>query len=316
MKIERAYVTLMGGLGNQIFQYAAALSLNPNEIFLVTNIGDPRKSHGLEDIFYFRLQDNVKEVKIEKSKKIISKLLNFLLRKNLQNKKNFFISKTLSLFTQMGKWLLSLRINLKIDLFIDTDLGYGSKVVSKYRNIYLHSYFQSYLFVSQKSVMEKIRDLQLIETSSILTEYIDRAMRTHPLIVHVRRGDYRNESQFGLLNEKYYEKAIDAIADRREISEIWLFSDEPHVAKFLIPEKYRTKLVEIPHFDDKPSTTLELMRYGSAYVIANSSFSWWSAMLSKSSDPLVVAPSVWFKSMQQPRYLIPESWIRIESHFE
>jgi hypothetical protein len=57
--------------------------------------------------------------------------------------------------------------------------------------------------------------------------------------------------------------------------------------------------------------TLEIMRLGKAYIIANSTFSWWGAMLSKSENPLVICPDIWFKSQAEPLDLIPSSWKRV-----
>ena len=50
------------------------------------------------------------------------------------------------------------------------------------------------------------------------------------------------------------------------------------------------------------------MRYGHGYIIANSSLSWWAASLSHAKNPLVVAPSPWFKQIGTPNKLIPDNW--------
>jgi hypothetical protein len=55
------------------------------------------------------------------------------------------------------------------------------------------------------------------------------------------------------------------------------------------------------------------MRLGEGYVIANSTFSWWGAYLSRSSNPLIIAPRPWFSKVESPRDLIPDSWLTIET---
>jgi hypothetical protein len=64
----------------------------------------------------------------------------------------------------------------------------------------------------------------------------------------------------------------------------------------------------VPDKDISPSETLELMRYGRAYVIANSSFSWWGAYLRMNHRASVYAPKKWFKGMEDPADLIPPDW--------
>jgi hypothetical protein len=71
----------------------------------------------------------------------------------------------------------------------------------------------------------------------------------------------------------------------------------------------------IPEIDRSPAATLEVMRFGAGYVIANSSFSWWAAFLSKKPDVEVIAPQPWFQGMDEPRDLIPPNWQRIEAGY-
>ena len=58
-------------------------------------------------------------------------------------------------------------------------------------------------------------------------------------------------------------------------------------------------------------TTLEKMRCGSAYIIGNSTFSWWGSFLSHSINPPTIAPEPWFTGMNDPNELIPPEWIRM-----
>ena len=54
------------------------------------------------------------------------------------------------------------------------------------------------------------------------------------------------------------------------------------------------------------------MSLGRAIIISNSSFSWWSAFLSKEAS-LILAPRKWFKGIQDPKDLLPPEWITLES---
>jgi hypothetical protein len=54
------------------------------------------------------------------------------------------------------------------------------------------------------------------------------------------------------------------------------------------------------------------MQFGGAHIIANSTFSWWGAYLSRSTK-IVIAPGSWFKDLEEPLDLIPPEWKRIKN---
>jgi hypothetical protein len=100
-----------------------------------------------------------------------------------------------------------------------------------------------------------------------------------------------------------------------DISEIWIFSDDTEIAK---------KLLEIPislnPFWLEPEShdtlaTFDLMKSGNAYIIGNSTFSWWAASLAYSKPEIVIAPSPWFAGMKEPKDLISPNWLRKSTHF-
>jgi hypothetical protein len=110
----------------------------------------------------------------------------------------------------------------------------------------------------------------------------------------------------GVLDVAYFKKAIAKIRVSRPDVEVWVFSDEPRVAYALLRASGITHLREIPEFP--PGETMELMRYGSAYVISNSTFSWWGAVLKYDKSAAVWAPRPWFKSQRSPEALYDENW--------
>jgi len=62
------------------------------------------------------------------------------------------------------------------------------------------------------------------------------------------------------------------------------------------------------NIDNSSASTLEAMRFGRGYVIANSTFSWWGAYLSHTDHAEVIAPDPWFQGMDSPDSLIPRNW--------
>jgi hypothetical protein len=129
-----------------------------------------------------------------------------------------------------------------------------------------------------------------------------------PLIVHVRLSDYRVEDNFGIPSKSYYSSAINNQIQMGSYKKIWLFSDEPKEAIAFIPEDYLDLIRNISLEVTDPICTLQVMRLGHGYVIANSTFSWWGAYLSRSENPNVIYPKPWFQGMPDPIELCPPSW--------
>ena len=92
---------------------------------------------------------------------------------------------------------------------------------------------------------------------------------------------------------------------------IWVFSDEIEKAKEFIPRKYFDYCRWINDDGESAVETLEKMRLGSAYIIGNSTFSWWGAFLSYTQNAPIIYPSPWFIGIDDPNQLIPANWVEI-----
>jgi hypothetical protein len=311
MKRKYARISLLGGLGNQLFQLAAVMSVDSESRQLDASFSSVRRTGDLEDIFYFTLPQGVNRIAPMERYFLLQKGFNFILRFCLSEKGGWLkslLSLNLNIFSNL---LLRERFSLQVG----ENLGYVLIDQAKDKNLHLHGYFQSYKYIQSDHVFKQLMQIELVSDNEELQKYRKISETLRPLVVHIRRGDYKTESNFGLLSARYYENAIDLIWDPQLFEEIWLFSDEPKLAIELIPDRYRDYVRIIPDLDGIAASTLEIMRLGAGYVIANSSFSWWGAALSKSPNVRVVAPSKWFKAMNDPLDLIPPNWTKIPSDF-
>lgn len=133
--------------------------------------------------------------------------------------------------------------------------------------------------------------------------------------LHVRRGDYiRNPSTHafhGVCSPAYYAAAVSLIAAKAPDSRFLVFSDEPDWARKNLRLDWPVSVVE--HRPGcSPHDEMWLMSRCSHHVIANSSFSWWGAWLCEEARKTVVAPKAWFSDPSlDTADLVPESWIRI-----
>jgi len=128
--------------------------------------------------------------------------------------------------------------------------------------------------------------------------------------VHVRRTDYDtpvNRDYHGLMPMEYYEEAVRILygASRPDDVTFIICSDDPQWCEenFKWPKKIISR--EEPGIID-----MFLMSYCGDHIIANSSFSWWSAFLGKSHSKRVVCPKKWFNNAPvNSRDVACEGWI-------
>lgn len=306
MRINR--VSLMGGLGNQLFQYAFAILLSEKthkKAVLDPNIASIRlNSRGEAELDSYVLCNQVSILKVSGYQRVIRKIFGFGIRRYLENGK--FRSKIA--FNSISALASAYQFKqIGIPKFA-TNIGYDGLEIKSFHNSYV-GYFQSHLYTDEvKVILKSIRPKTL---TIDLQTYETKAKIDYPLIVHVRLTDYRTEDKFGLLNETYYHEAISVQLDRQNYKKIWLFSDEPKEALMFIPAQLHGMTENISEKVSTTVETLEIMRLGRGYVLGNSTFSWWGAYLSHNENPLVIYPSPWFAGMPDPDNLCPPEWLPI-----
>jgi hypothetical protein len=302
-------IALTGGLGNQLFQLAAALSCaGSGTVHILKQQGNPRKNiSGDPELFSFSLPKNVRVIKGGYFKWFSSKIIGFNLRMGFKPTKwelrllpviHFVSSATLFLLT--GRfWSIASGNNL----------GFPTSLNLR-RSTLLIGYFQTDRFIQQIGVDKFIGSPAI--TTSLVEEYRKLSEIEKPLVMHVRLGDYRNELNIGILSDNYYFANYQFLWSTGKYQKIWLFSDEPEEAIKLFDSSLIPYVRVIDSQNLSSAQTLEVMTFGKGYLIANSTFSWWGAYLSKTANAEVIAPMPWFKNLPEPRYLVPKNWNRAE----
>jgi hypothetical protein len=210
-------------------------------------------------------------------------------------------------------------LNRITKLHVSPVVGYDKSLEASIPGDYIVGYFQTHVYLDELRLVNKMPQLSLAEKSTWFRDRLQEMEETNPTVLHVRRGDYlldKNNS-IGVLSVEYFLNSLRVLESRFENQTrgkpIWIFSDQPSVVKKEfngIPEFESAKFIETPPGSD-PAETLILMSSASSIVISNSTFSWWSAALSRGAK--VVAPSKWFKRSEDPQDLIPANWLRAES---
>lgn len=316
--MSKVAAQITGGLGNQLFQFAAALSLvevNSEPVYIEQKLGKPRgEVRGTADIFGFTWPETVNIIKLDNRRlsNFMSRVTGFCLRMGVTPSKLESIRLVNRFIIFLASILLSLFLRERKRILIGRGVGY-TELRNKSSVPYLVGYFQSYLYA--ESNREHLMKARIQKIGPELKELNLVAEAEMPLIVHCRFGDYLLENDFGIPSREYYQAAITSLLTKKIYKSIWVFSDDLTRAQEKIETKNLLPIRWISTVDNSDVSTFQAMRLGRGYVIANSTFSWWAAYLSLNPIADVVAPNPWFMGMDDPANLIPPTWRRLDAGY-
>lgn len=290
-------VKLMGGLGNQMFQYAFGKYLaikNNTELKLDTSFlldRSPKKEHFVYrdydlSIFNIDVPFATEEEVISYTKRTSNPFLEKILTKVLGTKKSY---------TK------------------DMELHFLAKHLNAPKDSYLEGYWQSEKYFEEISDILKQNDFSfktpLMSNSKELNQKIEAA---NAVCINVRRGDFVTNSFHGAMGVDYYAQAEKILLDKYSDVEFFVFSDEIDWCKENLKFDVPTTYVSHEYAGKKFQDYLRLMAACKHFIIPNSSFAWWAVWLCSNDDKMVIAPKKWINDPNNSMNdLIPSSWIRI-----
>lgn len=292
---NKVIVRIEGGLGNQLFQYAAARSL-------ADRIGSELALdlRGLAVNGDRKFQLNLYQIRAEIANEGELSLLPDP-RKSRVGRLHSYLSHRLPLI-------------FSHPVFWPRDFSFDENFYKIERPVYMVGYWQSEkYFVWNKNNLKK--DFCLKSLDPVIITIANEIQRVNSISLHVRRGDYlSNDSAnkfHGLCGLYYYEKAINEIRKRVVDPKLFIFSDDLAWARENIKTDIPISFVDVATIENG-YLDLELMRLCKHHIIANSSFSWWGAWLGESKDQTVYAPSPWFADSEtNSDDIVPAHWIRL-----
>jgi len=303
------YVSLIGGLGNQLFQLAFALTKSPErEPNLLSGLSYVRRSDvGKPEIFSFTVGEIASHFEIQPDI-WIERIHNALVRLSVEKKSKPAAKVLLTIGVVALSRLISKRLHVdRIKIRVSRGIDFVDPIQNSKNTLHI-GYFQSSKYLKNREVLEKMKSIKANSKSVALEELQLLSQIENPLVVHVRLGDYKQETNIGMLDEGYYKRALMLAWKETEFKKIWVFSDEIELAKSFIPVEYHEFVRWIQDVDNSPALTFEAMRLGRAYVIANSTFSWWAAALSRNDSPDTYCPKPWYAGVNSPEEIIPDNW--------
>lgn len=247
-------VKIMGGLGNQMFQYAFGKVIGANAY----------------DISWFKKVKHMSGVTKREYE------LDFwdIKPKLLKNSKLFGIFKRHRIVEKPTNVYSEILLNNKNGVFD----GYFQ--VAKYYDCIRDELLKDFVPKNKPSDKNK-KTLDLIKSVNSVS-------------IHVRRGDYVNlQHVHGLCDIDYYKRAIDFISKKHKDLHFFVFSDDMEYVKKNLKIKFPCEYIDFNHGRDS-AWDIVLMSNCKHNIIANSSFSWWGAWLNQNKDKIVIAPKQWF----------------------
>jgi hypothetical protein len=176
---------------------------------------------------------------------------------------------------------------------------------------YLYGYWQSprYFEDARHALLAEL--LPVAPPSEADRRILDAMGRCDSVLVHVRRGDYVTlgaaAAYHGTCSIEYYRAAYDVVARSVRSPVLFVFSDDPAWVRENL--RLPAPMVYVDHNPpEQGHQDLRLMASCRHAILANSSFSWWGAWLGTAGDKVVVAPRRWFADGRPTPDLLPPSW--------
>jgi hypothetical protein len=290
-------IKLQGGLGNQMFQFAFASILaqkNKTKVLIDGSIFErvektpgftPRKFElAIFDIHY----DWVSELDVI-SFHHLSKINKLKKRLGLNYPKRYK----------------------------EPSFGFQMDALSMRSPVYLKGYFQSYkYYIGYEDFIKQLFSFPVDTLDGINEEVLNTIKNSNSIAIHIRRGDYVNDTitseYHGSCSLDYYLEALKLLASKNKDFTLVFFSDDNDWVKEQFKDLPYSKIFVDNNKNENSWKDMLLMSSCSHNVIANSSFSWWSAWLNTNPDKIVIAPKEWFKSKDyENTTLLPKEWIKL-----
>lgn len=283
MKIVR----ILGGLGNQMFQYAFYKALekrHPKVSADLTLFEDYNLHNGFElnDVF---------GIDVKEATRFTTNLYDTANRKWLFRKLRRFLNLKNTYKEEVNEFLFD-------PAFLsDTEprLYYG--------------YWQNEQYFSDINIRNDFKFKRPLSEKN--QQVLNLIKNSQSVSIHVRRGDYVNHPLLGnICDLDYYQSAISLMNSKTSDPSYFIFSNDIEWCKTNL------SLNEATYIDwntGKDSyIDMQLMSACKHQIIANSSFSWWGAWLNQNPDKIIIAPDKWINGEKyNDSEIVPKTWIKI-----
>lgn len=278
MTSSKIVLRLAGGLGNQLFQFAAAVRLAqrcdlPFQNILIDTrfLANYEAKHNFEIDFF---TDLFPGVQVAPLLPIMASIASRFRLAKIFDRKLVLVELISSVAHFNSAYANS---NRDFDLIMD-------------------GYFQHPDILFFEDDRNRIRTALL----SAKTALVDRVKDGFPTIgVHIRRGDYVTSKSaakvFRNVPMEYCDAALNKI---RRNQKVLVFSDDRDLSAFYAA---KTGGIDVRQLNLSLQDEFCLLMACDDHIIANSTFSWWAAYLGHKPGGRVIAPKNWFHNRERSR---------------
>ena len=287
---------ILGGLGNQMFQYAAGRALScsvSTNLLLDTSHFKRYKLHnGYELNSFFNIHaeeasnSDIKYLLGWRSPKLVRRLL-----------------KRLNLGALNGS-----------NYLLQEGFAYSSRYLEYGDNTYLSGYWQSNKFFRHFDSTIRSDFSFKVSPNEKVKRILERILSCESIGVHVRRGDYvnvpLNKEIFHICGINYFSNSLHYIIKQVPLAKAFVFSDDPIWCQKNLHFPVKTEFIANNHGSNS-FWDMYLLSFCKHQIISNSSFGWWASWLNNNPNKIVVAPKKWFNNNIDGSEIVPSDWHRI-----
>ena len=300
-------VKIIGGMGNQLFQYATgrALSIRYN-----TNLK--------LDLSFFNTPEYIKVFRLDKFnlKYSIANESDYIDLKNRDN-----IPKVIRILEQVG--IKTYPYYKRSHLVENKILSLNKSKKSLNKNYYIQGWFgdENYFNEYREILVKEFNADNLLSDENKVIQ--NEIKNSNSIAVHIRRADYLTNSYFKTLPKEYYLCAMKKAIEETVNPVFYFFTDDIVWVKDQFSNMENVKIMENNSTKDTVSSTtgdiadLMLMKSCKHQIIANSTFSWWGAWLNENHYKKVFYSALWYndikaqKQFETNNNFVPSTWIKV-----
>ena len=255
-------VKLMGGLGNQMFQYEFGKNIsNITNRKLILDLSFLNK-RDLGPDFVYRNYDL-----------------------------DIFNLKNVSIVNQYNDDYDLIVEDFNPDLTIESINTIIKEIIQNTSNtIYLDGYWSSPQYFNK--IDFTFNDECLTQSNDLLFNI----QNTNSVMLNIRRSDFLNNNFHGTYGKEYILKGINKLKLQFTDLKFFIFSDDIEWCKDNLHDIPNSTIVTHEHKGNKFYNYFLLMSECKHFIIPNSTFAWWAAYLSKNKNKKVLYPEIWLKA--------------------
>lgn len=291
---------IIGGLGNQLFQYAFARDLSlKKKVNLKLDLSDFKK---------------YKPINID-AKNFYPGILQFRIKSQIAKSidlfyfypRPIFISKIIKSISNRGFSLLCSLFNKGYFFEINYFKKYSINLKTC-KNFYFHGFWQNEeYFKDSRKIL--IKELRLKKLSKKHQKLLQSVRSKNSVSLHVRRGERTNnkyKKMFPMPSKRYFLKSIKLMNEKIKNPKYYIFSDDMKWVKKNLKIKNAIYINNFKDYED-----LITMSKCSHNIISNSTFSWWAAWLNTNDDKIIISPKKWTFINKKPFNPCLTEWLRV-----